>query len=179
VLIEGLAFGGLAGTGAGGVDVRLGANPERYRELAAWSSPSCCLKRRNVAVAGHRFGEYGDGHVRIALVENVDRIRSRTRHQAAAGLIPDAAKPRLATAWRCDRRSRQGDPHMTVAVFAEADARRHRDIRLFKQQLGELQAAQLAIPSGIGAQANIDAAGAGTGQPADAKPSISTSRRRL
>src|SRR4051795_3462680 len=39
----------------------------------------------------------------------------------------------------------QRDPHMVVAVVAEADARRHRDLGVLEQALGELDRAQLAI----------------------------------
>jgi len=39
------------------------------------------LEKANVAVApGIGFGEYGDGHVRLALVENTDRIRQAVRN---------------------------------------------------------------------------------------------------
>jgi alanine-synthesizing transaminase len=39
------------------------------------------LKHAHVAVSpGLGFGEYGDGHVRIAVVENTQRIRQATRN---------------------------------------------------------------------------------------------------
>jgi hypothetical protein len=71
----------------------------------------------------------------------------------------------------------QRDAHEIVAVLAEADARRDRDIGLLDQQLGEFERAELAEGSGIGAQANIVAAGAGTPS-RPAKASTMTSRRR-
>src|SRR5215831_10571749 len=37
----------------------------------------------------------------------------------------------------------QGDAHESLAVFTEPDARRHRDIGLFYQQLGKFHAAQI------------------------------------
>jgi len=54
--------------------------PERYQHLGSLDFSYLLLERANVAVsAGIGFGEYGDGHVRIALVENTDRIRQATR----------------------------------------------------------------------------------------------------
>ena len=47
---------------------------------AASNSASCCWRAPSVAVApGIGFGEHGDGHVRIALVENVQRLRQAVR----------------------------------------------------------------------------------------------------
>ena len=73
----------------------------------------------------------------------------------------------------------QRDTDVALAVFAEADARRHGDIGLLDQQLGEFELTQLPELLGIGAQANIEAGGGGTSQPARPKLSTSTSRRRL
>jgi alanine-synthesizing transaminase len=54
--------------------------PERFRHLGSLEFSKLVLEQANVAVApGIGFGEYGDGHVRIALVENVDRIRQAVR----------------------------------------------------------------------------------------------------
>src|SRR5438552_3705149 len=39
----------------------------------------------------------------------------------------------------------QRDPHMVVAVVAEADARRHRDLGVLEQAFGELDRAELAV----------------------------------
>ena len=72
-----------------------------------------------------------------------------------------------------------GDAHIAFAMFAEADTGRHGDVGLLDQQLGELDAAERANGSGIGDQANIEARGAGTCQPARPKLSTSTSRRFL
>ena len=71
----------------------------------------------------------------------------------------------------------QRDAHMVVAMLAEADARRHRHVGVLDQKLGEFERAEMLNGSGIGAQANIDAAGAGTIQPARLKASTMTSRR--
>ncbi len=54
--------------------------PERFRELGSLEFSKLLLQRAGVAVSpGIGFGEYGDGHVRLALVENVQRIRQATR----------------------------------------------------------------------------------------------------
>jgi alanine-synthesizing transaminase len=54
--------------------------PERYQNLGSMEFSKLLLEKANVAVApGIGFGEYGDGHVRLGLVENVDRIRQAVR----------------------------------------------------------------------------------------------------
>jgi alanine-synthesizing transaminase len=54
--------------------------PERYRNLGSLEFSKLLLEQANVAVApGIGFGEYGDTHVRLGLVENVDRIRQAVR----------------------------------------------------------------------------------------------------
>jgi len=73
----------------------------------------------------------------------------------------------------------QRDAHEPLAVLAKCNARRHRHLGLLDQQLGEFQAAQFGNASGNGAQANIEAAGGGTGNPARPKLSTSASRRFL
>jgi len=55
--------------------------PEQYRELGSLAFSKLLLKEAEVAVApGIGFGEYGDGHVRIALVENRQRLRQAIRN---------------------------------------------------------------------------------------------------
>ncbi|HTH96789.1 MAG TPA: LL-diaminopimelate aminotransferase [Stellaceae bacterium] len=55
--------------------------PERYKHLGSLEFSKLLLEKANVAVApGIGFGEYGDGHVRLALVENTDRMRQATRN---------------------------------------------------------------------------------------------------
>ena len=55
--------------------------PERYKHLTSLEFSKLILEKANVAVApGIGFGEYGDTHVRLALVENVDRIRQAVRN---------------------------------------------------------------------------------------------------
>ncbi len=55
--------------------------PPRYKELGSMEFSKLLLQEANVAVApGMGFGEYGDGFVRIALVENRQRLRQATRN---------------------------------------------------------------------------------------------------
>ena len=54
--------------------------PERFRHLGSVEFSKLLLARAKVAVApGIGFGEHGDDHVRIALVENTHRIRQALR----------------------------------------------------------------------------------------------------
>ncbi len=55
--------------------------PEAFRSLGSLEFSKLLLEHAKVAVApGAGFGEYGDGHVRIALVENEQRIRQAARN---------------------------------------------------------------------------------------------------
>ncbi|MBV8534379.1 MAG: LL-diaminopimelate aminotransferase [Alphaproteobacteria bacterium] len=55
--------------------------PPRFAQLGSLEFSKLLLKEANVAVSpGLGFGEYGDGHVRLALVENVQRIRQACRN---------------------------------------------------------------------------------------------------
>ncbi|TCI00382.1 LL-diaminopimelate aminotransferase [Roseococcus sp. SYP-B2431] len=54
--------------------------PERFRHLGSVGFSKLLLEKAKVAVApGIGFGEHGDGHVRIAMVENNHRIRQALR----------------------------------------------------------------------------------------------------
>lgn len=54
--------------------------PEKYQHLGSLGFSKLLLEKADVAVApGIGFGEYGDGHVRLALVENKQRIRQAIR----------------------------------------------------------------------------------------------------
>jgi alanine-synthesizing transaminase len=54
--------------------------PDRYRHLGSMEFSKLLLEQANVAVApGIGFGEHGDTHVRLGLVENTDRIRQAVR----------------------------------------------------------------------------------------------------
>lgn len=55
--------------------------PERYREMGSLDFSKMLIEKADVAVSpGIGFGEYGDAHVRIALVENEHRIRQAARN---------------------------------------------------------------------------------------------------
>src|SRR5205814_10060595 len=55
--------------------------PEKYRELGSMEFAKDLLIHAKVAVSpGIGFGEYGEGYVRVALVENEQRIRQAARN---------------------------------------------------------------------------------------------------
>ena len=55
--------------------------PEKFAHLGSVAFSKLLIERADVAVApGLGFGEHGDGHVRIALVENEQRIRQAARN---------------------------------------------------------------------------------------------------
>ncbi|MEQ8164624.1 MAG: aminotransferase class I/II-fold pyridoxal phosphate-dependent enzyme, partial [Alphaproteobacteria bacterium] len=55
--------------------------PPQFSHLGSLEFSKLLLQEANVAVSpGIGFGEYGDGHVRIALVENRQRIRQAARN---------------------------------------------------------------------------------------------------
>ena len=55
--------------------------PPRYAHLGSLEFSKLLMEKAKVAVApGIGFGEYGDGHVRIALVENQHRLRQALRN---------------------------------------------------------------------------------------------------
>lgn len=55
--------------------------PEPFRHLGSLEFSKLLLAQADVAVApGVGFGEYGEGFVRIALVENKHRIRQAIRN---------------------------------------------------------------------------------------------------
>ncbi len=69
--------------------------PERYAHLGSLGFSKLLLDRARVAVApGIGFGEHGDGHVRIALVENTQRLRQAVRNiRAFLGAGSNVADP--------------------------------------------------------------------------------------
>ena len=77
----------------------------------------------------------------------------------------------LRTAWRMPLAVLdQSEAHVALAVLAEADAGRDRDLRLLEQQLAEGErAAARDTARARGAQTNIVAGGEGTCQPARAE----------
>jgi alanine-synthesizing transaminase len=70
--------------------------PESFRSLGSLAYSKLLLEHAKVAVApGIGFGEYGDGHVRIALVENEQRIRQAARTvKKFLGMGPQIAEAR-------------------------------------------------------------------------------------
>lgn len=55
--------------------------PDAWKDVGSMEFSKAVLSHAQVAVApGLGFGEYGDGHVRIALVENEQRIRQAVRN---------------------------------------------------------------------------------------------------
>ena len=55
--------------------------PEAYRHMGSLEFSKLLIEKADVAVApGIGFGEHGDSHVRIALVENEHRIRQAARN---------------------------------------------------------------------------------------------------
>jgi alanine-synthesizing transaminase len=71
--------------------------PERFRHLGSVGFSKLLLEKAKVAVApGLGFGEHGDEHVRIALVENNHRIRQALRG-IRSFLAKDNAGPTEAT----------------------------------------------------------------------------------
>jgi alanine-synthesizing transaminase len=55
--------------------------PEAFRPLGSVEFSTLLVEKASVAVSpGAGFGEYGEGHVRIALVENEQRIRQAARN---------------------------------------------------------------------------------------------------
>ena len=66
--------------------------PEPFAALGSVAFSKLLLKHAEVAVSpGLGFGENGDGHVRIALVENTQRIRQATRNIRQLFADPDQA----------------------------------------------------------------------------------------
>ena len=65
-------------------NVCLAPVPPDFQNLGSVEFSKLLLKEAKVAVApGLAFGEHGDGHVRISLVENRQRIRQAARNVRA------------------------------------------------------------------------------------------------
>ncbi|MEY4678407.1 MAG: LL-diaminopimelate aminotransferase [Alphaproteobacteria bacterium] len=91
VLIQGLAAAGWDVPSPPASMFAWAPIPPRYRELGSLEFSKLLLRKAGVAVSpGIGFGEYGDGHVRLALVENVQRIRQATRNVKAFLQAEDA-----------------------------------------------------------------------------------------
>jgi hypothetical protein len=83
--------------------------PEEFRDLGSLEFSKLLIEKADVAVApGIGFGEHGDDHVRIALVENEHRIRQAARN----------IKRFLASiAWKSAQRRRTQRPPLTARAF--------------------------------------------------------------
>jgi len=80
VMVKGLAGAGWDVPSPEGSMFLWAPIPERFRHLGSVDFAKLLLAKAKVAVApGIGFGEHGDGHVRIALVENSQRIRQAMR----------------------------------------------------------------------------------------------------
>jgi alanine-synthesizing transaminase len=81
VLIRGLAAAGWEVPSPEGSMFAWAPIPPRFAHLGSVEFSKLLLARAKVAVApGIGFGEHGDGHVRIALVENTQRLRQAVRN---------------------------------------------------------------------------------------------------
>jgi alanine-synthesizing transaminase len=81
VLVPGLAAAGWDMPSPRGSMFAWAPIPPRYAHLGSLDFAQLLLDRARVAVApGIGFGEHGDGHVRIALVENTQRLRQAVRN---------------------------------------------------------------------------------------------------
>jgi len=55
--------------------------PEPFKALGSVEFSKLLVEKADIAVSpGIGFGEYGEGHVRIAMVENEQRIRQAARN---------------------------------------------------------------------------------------------------
>ena len=81
VLIDGLAAAGWEVPRPTATMFAWAPVPERFASLGAFEFSKLLLQHANVAVSpGTGFGEYGEGHVRIALVENRHRTRQAIKN---------------------------------------------------------------------------------------------------
>jgi alanine-synthesizing transaminase len=97
VLIRGLAQAGWDMPSPEGSMFAWAPIPPKYAHLGSVEFAKLLLERAQVAVApGLGFGEHGDGHVRIGLVENPQRLRQAIRSIRA--FLGGASTPALAVA---------------------------------------------------------------------------------
>jgi len=93
VLIKGLSTAGWDVPSPDGSMFAWAPIPPRFAHLGSVGFSKLLLEKAKVAVApGIGFGEYGDGHVRIALVENNHRLRQAIRN-IRGFLLTDNAGP--------------------------------------------------------------------------------------
>jgi alanine-synthesizing transaminase len=90
LLVEGLAAAGWPVPAPPATMFVWAALPEAYRAIGSLAFSKLLLEQAKVAVSpGIGFGEYGEGHVRLALVENRQRIRQAVRNiRSFLGRLP-------------------------------------------------------------------------------------------
>jgi len=94
VLVEGLAAAGWPVPVPPATMFVWAPLPEAYRALGSLAFSKLLLEQAKVAVSpGIGFGEYGEGHVRLALVENRQRIRQAVRNIRSFLGRPPLAEP--------------------------------------------------------------------------------------
>ncbi|MBI1207118.1 MAG: LL-diaminopimelate aminotransferase [Azospirillum sp.] len=109
VLIEGLASAGWEVPSPPASMFAWAPIPPRFAHLGSLEFSKLLIREAKVAVSpGLGFGEYGEGHVRLALVENQQRIRQACRNirqffagnlaAAAAGEDPESRRAALVAA---------------------------------------------------------------------------------
>jgi alanine-synthesizing transaminase len=99
VLVEGLAAAGWPVPSPPATMFVWAPLPEAYRAIGSLAFSKLLLEEAKVAVSpGIGFGEYGEGHLRLALVENRQRIRQAVRNIRAFLARPPVACPDTAPA---------------------------------------------------------------------------------
>jgi alanine-synthesizing transaminase len=94
VLVEGLAAAGWPVPAPPATMFVWAPLPEAYRAIGSLAFSKLLLEQAKVAVSpGIGFGEYGEGHVRLALVENRQRIRQAVRNIRSFLGRPPLAEP--------------------------------------------------------------------------------------
>jgi alanine-synthesizing transaminase len=92
VLVEGLNKAGWQVTSPKATMFVWARIPEPYRDLKSLEFSKLLLTEAKVAVSpGIGFGDYGDGHIRFALIENEERTRQALRgikQMLAKGVVP-------------------------------------------------------------------------------------------
>ena len=55
--------------------------PEKFKHLSSLEFSKMLIEKADIAVSpGDGFGEYGEGYVRLSMVENEQRIRQAARN---------------------------------------------------------------------------------------------------
>jgi alanine-synthesizing transaminase len=94
VLVEGLAAAGWPMPAPAATMFVWAPLPEAFRAIGSLAFSKLLLEQAKVAVSpGIGFGEYGEGHVRLALVENRQRMRQAVRNIRSFLGRPLAAEP--------------------------------------------------------------------------------------